>query len=219
MHTPLLAGLVLALSAPLIARADTATDIQTLRQEIEAIRSAYETRLQALEQRLKTAEAAAAAPTAAASPQPTAAPSASGANAFNPAISLILSGLYTRTSRDPSRYAIAGFQLPAGAEAGPGTRGFSLAESELGLAANIDPWLRGNLNLALHGDNSVSVEEAYIQTTSLGAGLSLKAGRFFSGIGYLTAAISLSSTPGTSSTIRWPTRHCSARSSATTACN
>ena len=39
--------------------------------------------------------------------------------------------------------------------------------------------------LALEPDNSVSVEEAYVQTTSLGQGLSLKAGRFFSGIGYL----------------------------------
>ena len=112
---------------------------------------------------------------------------AAGANAFNPAISLILSGLYTRTSQDPARYAISGFPLPTGAEIGPGTRGFSLAESELGLAANIDPWWRGAINIALHPDDTVSVEEAFIQTTSLGNGLSLKAGRFFSGVGYLNS--------------------------------
>ncbi len=70
---------------------------------------------------------------------------------------------------------------------GPGDRGFSLAESELGFAANIDPWLSGAANISLHPDNSVSVEEAFVQTTSLGHGLSLKAGRFFSGIGYLNA--------------------------------
>jgi hypothetical protein len=110
-----------------------------------------------------------------------------GANAFNPAMSLILSGLYTRTSQDPARYAITGFQLPLGAEAGPGSRGFGLAESELGFAASIDPWLRGAANISLHPDDTVSVEEAYIQTTSLGNGLQLKAGRFFSGVGYLNS--------------------------------
>ncbi|HSN33209.1 MAG TPA: hypothetical protein VLU41_11040, partial [Ideonella sp.] len=100
---------------------------------------------------------------------------------------LILSGLYTNTSRDPAGYAIAGFPLPPDSEAGPGTRGFSLAESELSLAASIDPWLQGAANIALHPDDTVSVEEAYVQTTTLGHGLTLKAGRFFSGIGYLNS--------------------------------
>ena len=108
-------------------------------------------------------------------------------NAFNPAMSLILSGGYTHTSLDPVNYHIAGFDLPPDAEAGPGSRGFSLAESELGISANIDPWLRGTANISLAPDNSVSVEEAFIQTTSLGYGLSVKAGRFFSGIGYLNS--------------------------------
>jgi hypothetical protein len=124
-----------------------------------------------------------AEPVNAAAPPATA--SNGGANAFNPSLSLILSGLYTHTSQDPSRYAITGFQLPAGGELGPGTRGFSLTESELGLAANVDPWLRGAANIALNGDNTLSIEEAFIQTTSLDYGLSLKAGRFFSSIGYL----------------------------------
>ncbi len=112
-------------------------------------------------------------------------PLAAGANAFNPAISLILSGLYTRTSQDPAQYAITGFQLPPGAEVGPGTRGFSLAETELGFAASVDPFWRGAANVAIHPDDTVSVEEAFVQTTSLGNGVSLKAGRFFSGVGYL----------------------------------
>ncbi len=189
------AGLALAMAAPLVALADTPSDIAALRQEIDAIRAAYEARLQSLEQRLKAAEAkasaapqAVAAPTAAIpTPQAAAAPAGGGANAFNPAMSLILSGLYTRTSQDPAKYAITGFQLPASAEVGPGTRGLSLAESELGFAASIDPWWRGAANIALHPDDSVSVEEAYVQTTSLGNGLALKAGRFFSGVGYLNA--------------------------------
>jgi hypothetical protein len=197
MHKLLPAGIALAMATPLSALADTAADINTLRQEIETIRATYEARLQSLEQRLRAAEAASAAPTgvvpvaASTAPSPMASPvapaPAGGANAFNPSIALILSGLYTRTSQDPARYAITGIQLPRGAEIGPGTRGVRLAESELGFAASIDPWLRGAANIALHPDDTISVEEAYIQTTSLGNGLSLKAGRFFSGVGYLNS--------------------------------
>lgn len=205
MYKKLAAGLALASAAPWAAQAQTPApnDIQQLRQEMEALRSGYEARLRALEERLKTAEAAlapapattAAAPaappppaaataTAAAAPR---AAAAGGANAFNPAISLILSGLYTRTSQDPSRYAITGFALPADAEIGPGDRGFSLAETELGFSASIDPWWQGSASVALHPDDSVSVEEAFVQTTALGNGLTLKAGRFFSAVGYLNA--------------------------------
>ncbi len=201
MHKLLPASVALALAMPIGAIADTPSDVSALRQEIDALRTAYEARLQALEQRVKAAEAAAAKPalptpmTAALAPAavpvsgepaaPVGASSTGAANAFNPSMSLILSGIYTRTSKDPANYAISGFQLPVGAEVGPGTRGFSLAESELAVAASIDPWLRGDAFIALHPDDTVSVEEAYLQTTSLGNGLSLKAGRFFSGVGYL----------------------------------
>ena len=128
--------------------------------------------------------AAASVAAASVAAAPVGAPPA-GANAFNPALSLILSGTYTRTSQDPARYAITGFSLPADAEIGPGTRGLGLAESELRFSASIDPWLRGAASVALHPDDSVSVEEAWVQTTRLGHGFSLKAGRFYSGIGYL----------------------------------
>ncbi|MBX3590604.1 MAG: hypothetical protein KF755_06820 [Burkholderiaceae bacterium] len=213
MHKLLRASIALALAAPLGAMADTPSEIRALRQELEAMRSAYEARLQAMEQRLKAAEAAgagatpgapareaapstsgaegaaAAQPPVAPSPAPVAAAPAAappaGANAFNPALSLILSGTYTRTSQDPAHYAITGFPLPADAEIGPGTRGFGLAESELRFSASIDPWLRGAASVALHPDDSLSVEEAWFQTTRLGRGFSLKAGRFYSGIGYL----------------------------------
>jgi hypothetical protein len=180
MHRLLPAGIVLALAAPLSALADPASDIQALRREFENVRADYEARIRALEERVKAAEAAPAA-------APAAATAAATSNAFNPSMSLILSGGYTRTSRDPADYRISGFQLPPNADIGPGTRGFSLAESELGFAASIDPYLRGAANISLHPDNTLSVEEAYVQTTSLGSGLSLKAGRFFSGIGYLNS--------------------------------
>lgn len=207
MHKLYPASLALALAGPAAALADTPPDIAALQQEIKAMRADYEARLQAMERRLQAAEAAAVpaapAPAAAAgtgaataAPLPAALPAALQAaapaatpaatpNAFNPAISLILSGLYTGTSKDPANYAVTGFALPPGAEVGPGSRGLSLAESELGFAASIDPWWRGQAAISIAADNSVSVEEAYVQTTALGSGLSLKAGRFYSGIGYL----------------------------------
>jgi hypothetical protein len=192
---------------PSTTPATTAADIQALRQDLDAMRRAYEARLQALELRVKTAEAAAQAAAPAASPAvtadasrtpappepaqvasaspPAAASPSGGANAFNPSMSLILSGIYAHTSHDPADYAITGFALPEGAEAGPGGRGFSLSETELGFAASIDPWLRGAANISLAPDDSVSVEEAFVQTTALNNGFTVKAGRFFSGVGYL----------------------------------
>ena len=132
-------------------------------------------RLRSLEERVKQLESA-----------PPAAP-ASSANSFNPAISLILSGLYTNLSQDPANYRITGFPVPSSVEIGPGQRGFSLAESELGIYANIDPYFYGGLNYSMHPDDTASVEEAFIQTIALSGGVTVKAGRFFSGIGYLNA--------------------------------
>jgi hypothetical protein len=103
-------------------------------------------------------------------------------NAFNPSIGLILNGTYGQFSRDPDEYAVSGF--PLGGESDPGTRGFSIGESELSISSNIDPDWYGALTFAMAGDEA-SVENAFIQTTTLGNGVTLKAGRFFSGIGYL----------------------------------
>ena len=170
IHRPI-AVLVTALLAPALAQAADDGEIQKLRQEIEQLKQSDETRLQALEQRLQQAEAAG---------RPPARP-----NAFNPAISLILSGLYTNLSQDPANYHISGFPVPPDVEIGPGQRGLSLAESELGIYASVDPYFYGGFNLAVHPDNTVSVEEAFIQTTALSYGFTLKGGRFLSGIGYL----------------------------------
>ncbi|MEO7108703.1 MAG: hypothetical protein ABIZ09_20175 [Rhodoferax sp.] len=196
-HFPV--SLALALAAPLGALAAppqppqpiNPADVQSLRQEIDSMRADYEARLKALEQRLVAAEhqmpVSAPPPPAPAAPVAIQAAPAGGPNAFNPAMSLVLSGQYTGTSVSPGQYAISGFQLPKVSDAGPGARSFNLGESELGMAANIDPWLRGAANISLHGDDTVSVEEAFIQTTSLGNGVGIKAGRFLSGIGYLNS--------------------------------
>ncbi len=77
--------------------------------------------------------------------------------------------------------------LPPDVEVGPPPRSFSLGETELAISASIDPWWRGAAFIALEPDNSVSLEEAFVQTTALGSGFTAKAGRYLSGIGYLNS--------------------------------
>ena len=102
-----------------------------------------------------------------------AAPAAGKSTAFNPAISLILAGNYANLSNNPDDYAIQGF-IPGGDEIGPGSRSFNLGESELTIAANIDPYFMGNLTAAISGDNEISVEEAYFRTTALPYGVTIE---------------------------------------------
>ncbi|RYY90741.1 MAG: hypothetical protein EOO15_01225 [Chitinophagaceae bacterium] len=168
-----------SLAAPAVP---PSADLTELRHQLEELRQQYEARLRAMEERLSIAEQRTSAPAPQAATMPLETPTAS-ANAFNPQVSLILSGGYSHLKQDPDHWKISGF-VPGG-EIGPGPRGFNLGESELGLYANVDPWFYGGLNLAVSPDNEVSAEEAFIQTTALPYGLRLKAGRFFSGIGYL----------------------------------
>lgn len=110
---------------------------------------------------------------------------AQAAGDFNPEISLILDGRYTRYDND-SAYELPGFML--GGEAGRGETGFKLGHNELVLSANVDDMFYGKLTSVLHdhdGETAVELEEAWIETLGLGGGATIRAGRFFSGIGYL----------------------------------
>lgn len=186
------AAVAVALTLPVGTRAAESTEIAELRGMIEQLKNDYETRITTLEARLAEAEGKAeraageAREAASAAARPVAPAGGTGQNAFNPGVALILSGLYASHSAASDGYRITGFNLPGEAleEFAP-ERGFSLAESELAVYANIDPYFYGALTLALAPDDTVGVEEAYVQTTALSHGLTLKAGRFFSGIGYL----------------------------------
>lgn len=176
------------------ALAQTAS-VQSVRSEIDEMRREYETRLNAMEERLKAAEAAAnsatrkaadaaqkaAAATSAPPPPPPAAPASP--SAFNPAIGVVLDGKFTSYGKNPDTYQIPG--LPLGDEAGLDPRGLALGESEVNFSANVDQWLYGNLTVSFEREGEVGVEEAFMQTTALPYGFTTKAGRFFSGIGYL----------------------------------
>jgi hypothetical protein len=190
-----------AFALPLSASAAENPELAAIRAQIQEMKQSYEARLQALEQRLQDAQAAvaeaqnaaaaaqqASAAPGAAAPAPAAPPAAvaQGDNAFNPSISLVLGGTFSNLSQDPGTYRFGGF-MPPGGEVGPGSRSFNLGESELTMAANIDPMFAGQLTFALTGENEASVEEAFVRTRELGGGMNVKAGRFLSGVGYLNA--------------------------------
>ncbi|TXF13800.1 carbohydrate porin [Pelomicrobium methylotrophicum] len=180
------AAVALAFGAAPVALAQSGAEIQEIRQQIERIREEYEARLRALEERLRQAEAKAGQAeeqAAKAERQAAAVARRRAENVFNPGLSLILQGRYAHLRQDPETYRIDGF-IPSGGEVGPGERGFSLTESELNLHANVDPYFRALFTAAYSPENQVEVEEAYFQTLSLPQGLTLKGGRFFSGIGY-----------------------------------
>lgn len=107
-------------------------------------------------------------------------------NQFNPAISLILDGRYSDFDND--ELSLPGFQL--GGEAGYPDKGFSLGHNELIISANVDDKFYGNFGAAMtqvDGETVFELEEVFIETLGLGAGFNIKAGQFYSGIGYLNA--------------------------------
>ncbi len=103
------------------------------------------------------------------------------ANTFNPGIGMILNGRWLKASKN-SEFSLPGF-FPS-EEIGPGEQGLQLGESELNINANVDDKFYASATIAF--GEETEVEEAYIQTINLGSGLNIKAGRFFSSIGYLT---------------------------------
>ena len=184
MHkSSLLPGVALALLLVPSAWAASDADLDDIRNQIKELKSGYEARIRALEDRLKEAEAKSATPTPVATPAPMPSAASSSISAFNPAISVVLQGRYANLSQDPSRFAIAGFA--PGGDIGPGKRGFSLGESEVAMYANVDDKFAGNLIVSLSPENTVSVEEAFGLWLTAPYGLAPKFGRFFSGLGYL----------------------------------
>ncbi len=151
------------------AAADTEARLRALEQELAALKAANESKPSRTDKQTTSNNA-----------------STSGGNQFNPAISLILQGTYADYSIDPEEYGVSGFYV--GEEAGLRPQGFSLGESELTLSASIDDQWYGQMTLALEnedGETVTAVEEAYVETTALPDGFTLKLGRFLSGVGYL----------------------------------
>ncbi|MEX0730179.1 MAG: TonB-dependent receptor [Aquisalimonadaceae bacterium] len=112
------------------------------------------------------------------------------ANAFNPALSVLLDGVYKNTfSGHPE--APAGFANDHDHDHEHGDShgledGFNLRETEIALSASVDSYFDAIAIVAVDGD-SIEMEEAYFTTRSLPAGLQIKAGKFLSDIGYINS--------------------------------
>ncbi len=116
----------------------------------------------------------------------------SSASQFNPSISLILDGNYYHDNKKgkASNYLdeIAGISHTvhdAHDHEQSLEQGFNLGESELTMSAIVDPYFDGKLTLAIDSQGSTELEEAWLQTRMLPAGLKVKMGKFLSDIGYL----------------------------------
>lgn len=122
---------------------------------------------------------------------PDATPFILSGNDFNPALSVILDGIYGTFSRETE--APAGFGEEHEEEGGNHgdqehghgiEEGFQLRETEVAISGSIDPYLDGSVTAAI-GDEGVELEEAYVLTTALPAGFQIKAGKFLSDVGYI----------------------------------
>lgn len=166
------------------------TEIDALRAEVEALRADYEARIEELERRIAVAEQNARQASAMAQQPAATSMAAAGAtgasSAFNPAIGVIFQGTAWHHSADTDAYVVPG--IPFGGEAGLIDDGLALGETEISINANVDDkftaWLTAPIAIE-DGEAAVEVEEAWIETTAMPAGLAVRFGRFYSGIGYL----------------------------------
>lgn len=183
---------VLINSSPAFAASDS--DLEALRAEIQAMRDAYETKIEQLESKVQNLESQQNVSVQKPEPkQPTAAPGAPATaqrtirdTSFNPAVGVVLNGKYNNFSEKEGD--IAGFAI--GEEGERAEEGLGIDETELNFSANVDDKFRGSATIALHeheGETEVEIEEAYAATTALPAGIEIKAGRFFSELGYLNS--------------------------------
>lgn len=191
----LLAASALAILNVSPAFAAEDANLETLRAEIQAMKQAYESKIDQLEQKVETltaqqnqtaAKVTAIEPAAGENAPPATSKRQIADNSFNPEIGVILQGKYQNFSSDQSEFA--GFAV--GEEAERAEEGLGLDETELNFSANVDDKFRGSATIAYHehhGETEIEIEEAYVETLALPYGLQAKAGRFFSELGYLNS--------------------------------
>ena len=179
--------LFLPIVPPAGAQSATEPTAAELAEQIRALKREYEARIGALEAQLSVLESGTGdADAQSTSAVPTSRPAPD--NAFNPAIGIVLNGMFSEYSAGESE--IPGF--PIGHESERPARGLSLGHSEITMSSNIDDKFFGNLTLGLGvhpGEpTEVELEEAYIQTLpgiGLPGGMRVKAGRALWTFGYL----------------------------------
>ncbi len=189
------AAVAATLAAPMAASAADSAEMAEVKRMILEMKRQHQQQIQALEKRVQQAEARAAAAEekaqstegkiVAVEEQVQAKPRI-GDNSFNPAISVVLQGGYSSYSEDPEDFHLEG--MPLGGEAGLQDEGLALWETELTVSANVDNLFYGQATIGMHthdGETETDVEEAFVDTLALPAGLGLRFGRFYSEVGYL----------------------------------
>jgi len=203
MRSPLAGAFALAIAITLPAFGQEKHEETTLEERVRALEKQLEETKAALEALRREMPAASAAPAAAPrAAGPVEAPgltpldltpsSSTGqvtsGTAFNPAISVIAEGLYYTDDRSGGAVGLfSGADGFAGTPAGEGrdlSRGFNLGETEIVFSGAVDPYFDATAIASVSADG-IELEEAYGRTRSLPGGLALKAGKFYSGIGYL----------------------------------
>jgi hypothetical protein len=191
----LLAVVAMLLSALAVGDEDT----QSMSEQLEAL----EREQQALKAKIDKLEHDRAGPPAAASEPAASSKTVTAGTQFNPQISAVLDGNYYNdgvqgVGTDLLREvlcAACGQQGHSqnneghgdeGHSHGGAQQGFNIREAELYLSANVDPYFEATAVFSV-AQEGIETEEAYFATRSLPAGLKLKAGKFFSGIGYVNS--------------------------------
>ena len=156
---PLFLGALL-LSLPARAQTPSAPsdEVERLRRELQSVKQEYTDRLAALEERLKSLEAAQQAASLP-PPAPAAAPPATSSKIFNPDIA-----------------AIGDFLGVLGKTPGGGEPSLQMHESELSFQAIVDPYARADFFLTF-GPEEVGVEEGFVTFPTLPGGLLMKVGK------------------------------------------
>lgn len=120
--------------------------------------------------------------------------SVTSGTSFNPSIAVIPDFAYSRDDRRGDAATVLesadGFHAPHAADAGHDhgalDEGFNFRETEISFKGSVDPYF-DVMALFAASEEGLEAEEVYLQTRRLPLGLTLKAGKFFSGIGYLNS--------------------------------
>jgi len=179
----MVASLVLALPSVTFAQP---SEIEALKNMVQDMQQQLQKALARIEQLEKEKAGAIESPAAAPASQAQAAPPATSAstakgilNTLNPAISVnaLFGGGYSSKSEATRRLSIADFH-----------NGFNFQEAEFQFTADVDPYWRANMILAVDRAGNVELEEGYVTSEQLPYDLlprntSLKLGKFFAGFG------------------------------------
>lgn len=111
-------------------------------------------------------------------------------NGFNPAIAMVLDGLYYHDNIDgeggelvEQHNSVLHSHAGHAHEHGGLEQGFNLRELEITLSGSVDSYFDASASVGL-SQSSSEIEEAWLRSRSLPYGLTLKAGKFLSAIGY-----------------------------------